>query len=132
MKTISIVADDRVGLLADVSYILGKSKVNIESISVDVVGGKAVIVLTVKDAKVAKEILERNNYKVNEENTLVLKLPDVPGELSRITGLMAENHVDIKNVHIISRDGKSTVLVLMVDKPKKAETLLADVLVHGE
>ena len=28
MKTITIVADDRVGLLADMSYVLGKAKID--------------------------------------------------------------------------------------------------------
>ena len=50
MKSLTIVADDRVGLLSDISYVLGKSKINIESISVDVIGNKAVIVLTIKNS----------------------------------------------------------------------------------
>ena len=57
MKSVTIVSDDRVGLLADISYVLGKSNVNIEGLSVDVVGGKAIISIEVKDQKKASDIL---------------------------------------------------------------------------
>lgn len=133
MKTITIIEDDRVGLLADISYILGKAKVNIESISVDVIATKALVRLLVKDAKQAKEILEMNKFHVSEENATILKLPDQPGELSRITSLLAKEKVDIKNVHIISRNGKETILSIVTDKPKKTEVILKDILAtHDE
>jgi len=132
MKSITIVEDDRVGLLADISYILGKAKVNIESISVDVIGNKALVRLMVKDAKAAKDILEMNKFHVSEENATILKLPDQPGELSRITTILAKDKIDIKNVHIISRNGKETILSIVTDKPKKVEVLLKDVLASHE
>lgn len=132
MKSLTIVADDRIGLLADISYILGKAKVNIEAVSVDVVGGKAIVAITVKDIKTAREVLERNGYKITDEAALVIKIPDQPGELSRITSLLAKEKVDIKNVHQLSRDGKSTILSLMVDRPRKAEELLKEFLVKSD
>ena len=100
--------------------------------SVDVVGGKAIVVITIKDIKIAKEVLERNNYKVSEENAIVIKLTDQPGELSRVTALLAKEKIDLKNVHILSRDGKNTVLSIIVDRPRKAEDILKDVIMHSE
>ncbi len=133
MKSITIIEDDRVGLLADISYILGKAKVNIESISVDVVGNKALVRLMVKDAKEAKDILEMNKFHVSEENATLIRLPDQYRELARITGLLAKDKIDIKNVHIVSRNGKETIISLVTDKPKKTEALLKDLLVsHDE
>lgn len=132
MRNITIIAEDRVGLLADVSYVLGKAKINIESISVDVIAGKAVISLTVKDANKAKEILETSGYTVAETNSIIIKLTDKPGELSKITSMLAEQHVNIENVHVLSRDGKNTMLTLAVDKPKKAQDMLKDYLVEKE
>jgi hypothetical protein len=132
MKNIIVVADDRVGLLADISYILGKAKINIESISVDVVGGKAVISLTVKDVKKAREILENSGYKITETNALLVKLVDRPGELSKVTSMLAQEQINIENVHMLSRDGKTTILAITVDKPKKAEQLLRDYLIRQE
>ncbi|MEM2949315.1 MAG: ACT domain-containing protein [Candidatus Bilamarchaeaceae archaeon] len=132
MKPLVIVADDKVGLLADISYILGKAKINIESINVDVVGGKAIISLTVSDRERAKSILEASSYKVNELEGLVLKLADKPGELSKITSMLSKEGVNITSVHMVSRDGTNTVISMTVDKPRKAEHILRDYLITTE
>lgn len=132
MKTVTIISDDRIGLLSDITYILGKSKVNIESVDVATVGGKAVINLTIKNVEKAKQALSMNGYKVMESNVLILKLEDKPGELANVTKMISSAGIDIKNVHIISRDKLCTVLALMVDKAKKARSLLKDYLVEEE
>jgi len=132
MKSITIVADDKVGLLADISYILGKAKVNIDSLNVDVVAHKAVVVLTVMDSEKARSVLEASGYKVTEANMVVVKMPDQPGELSKITGTLAKQHVNIENVLTLSRDGKDTVLAISVDKPKKAAELLKEYLLNKD
>jgi len=43
MKSITIVSEDRIGLLSDITYILGKARINIEGVDVSVVGGKAIV-----------------------------------------------------------------------------------------
>lgn len=132
MKTLTIVADDKVGLLADISYILGKAKINIENISVDVVGGKAIITIGVSDKERTKSVLEAANYKVNDVESIVVKLQDKPGELSKITNLLAKEGINITNVHMITKDGKNTIIALIVDKPRKAELLLKDYMLMSE
>ena len=132
MKTLTIVADDKVGLLADISYILSKSKINIESINVDVVAGKAIITLTMSDADKGKKTLEAAGYKVEEMNAVIVKLSDEPGELSKITQMLSKEGININNVLMISKDGKSTVLSITVDKPKKAMLVLHDYLITKE
>ena len=132
MKSVTIIADDKVGLLADISYVLGKAKINIESISVDVTGGKAVIGLILSDENRGKNVLEASGYNVGELNSIVIKLPDQSGELSRITTSLSKEGVNIQNVHMLSKDGKNTVISVVVDKPKRASTLLKDYLIGGE
>ncbi len=132
MKPITIVENDRVGLLADISYILAKNKINIETISVNVVGGKAIIVLTVSNPKKALEVLGENSYKNLEEDYFVIKLGDKPGELNRITMMLSQAGVNILNVHLLSRDGAQTLVALKVDKDRKARELLADYLAENE
>jgi len=124
MKTVTIVSEDKVGLLADISYILAKANINIESLNVDVVGGKAVIMLSVKDEVKARSALEASNYKVNADNTIVIKLNDQPGELSKVTRMLADEGVNIENVLMLSRDSKNTILSMSVDKLAKAQKLL--------
>jgi hypothetical protein len=132
VKSITIIADDKVGLLADISYVLAKSKINIDTINVDVVGGKAIISLGLSDAEKGKTVVEAAGYKVEDQNGVVLKLPDKPGELNRITSLLAKEGVSIHHVHILSKDGANTVLSLVVDKPKRAALVLKPHLITNE
>lgn len=132
MKEVTIIADDKVGLLADISYIVGKSKVNIESINVDVVSKKAIITLTLSDSEKGTEVLAASGYQLVETNGVVVKLNDQPGELSKITKLLSEEGVNITNVHMLSKDGKNTVLSVVVDNPRKATSILQDYLITKE
>ncbi len=130
-KTLTLVENDRVGLLMDISYIMGKAKINIENISAVSVGGKAVITMTVKDPRKATEVLKTNGFNVLEEDTLMIKLPDKPGELSKVTKELAKNGVNITSLYVVSRDGKETVIALTVDKKRKGRKLLEPYIIEN-
>lgn len=132
MKTITIVADDKVGLLADISYILAKSKINIESVNVDVVAGKAIITIGIHDPMKGKTAVEAAGYKVEDPNTLVIKIKDVPGEFERVKEVVAKEGVRIEKSNILSNDGKIAVISVMVDKPKRATTVLGPYMAANE
>ena len=129
MKCVTIIADDKVGLLADMSYILSKARINIESINVDVIAGKAIISTCLSDADKGKVVLSQAGYNVEEMNAVVIKLPDEPGQLNKITTLLSKEGIGIQNVHTLSKDASSTVLSIIVDKPKRASTLLKEFLI---
>jgi len=128
----TIITEDRVGVIADISYILGKAKINIEAISAEVYGGKGVINLMVKDEEKATKLLTANGYKVLESELLVIKLKDEPGELSKVTSLLKKAKVNIKNLYILAKGEGIVIDALSVDKPKKAKKLLKDYLLQGE
>lgn len=131
MKPITLVEKDRVGLLADISYILAKGKINIETINVGVVGDRVVLVFTVNDNKKAKEVLSANGYRNISEDYFTVKLEDRPGELNRITTMLSEAGISILNVHLLARDTNQTIVAFKVDKDKKAREILKDYLVEG-
>jgi hypothetical protein len=132
MKQMTIITEDKVGVIADISYILGKAKINIEAISAEVYGGKGVINLMVKDEEKATKLLTANGYKVLESELLVIKLKDEPGELSKVTSLLKKAKVNIKNLYILAKGEGIVIDALSVDKPKKAKKLLKDYLLQGE
>ncbi|MBD3389365.1 ACT domain-containing protein [Candidatus Micrarchaeota archaeon] len=131
MKDLSVITDDKVGLLADISYILGKARVNIESLSATSVGGKAIITLLVKNSKKASEVLERNGFKISSGNVIFVKLEDKPGTLSEVAKLLAENKINVGNLNLISRDGRHTVVGVTVDRPRKAKKVLDPFLIEN-
>ncbi len=125
MKQITILVDDKVGVLADISFILGKAHINIESIDASVAAGKAIINLTVPDEARTVMLLQNNGYHVFEADVIVVRLSDKPGELSKMSKILADNGVNLESVHLITRGGQFAVYSLKVDKRAKAEKLLA-------
>lgn len=124
MKTITIVEDDRIGLVSDISYILGKEKINIENISFNSVGGKGIISIQVHDERKAINTLNKNGFKVLETDLDILKLEDKPGKLAEITKLLADNKIAIINLHIISKGEGYVAIGITTDKPKKTKKVL--------
>ena len=132
MKQITIVTDDKVGVLADVSYILGKAKINIEALSVEVHGGKAMINISVKDEKKAIRLLTANSYKVLESEIIIVKVKDEPGELARISKLLHDGGVSVESLYLLARGEGFSLDAIQADKPRKAKEILRDYVVKGE
>lgn len=132
MKPITIIENDKVGLLADIAYILAKNKINIETINVNVVCGKAIIGLTTNDPKKAADVLYKGGYKNINQDYFVIRLEDKSGELNRIASLLSQSKINITNVHLLARDGKQTIIALSTDKIKKAREVLKGFFVENE
>ncbi|VVC04372.1 ACT domain protein [Candidatus Bilamarchaeum dharawalense] len=123
MKSVTIISDDRVGLLADISYILGKSGVNIDGLFVDVVGGKAVISIEVKDPKKASTILEGNGFSLAHPEAIVVK---VSGDsMEKLTEMLEIEDITVTELSMLSADKEDGVFAIQVDKPRKAYKMLS-------
>ena len=129
MKSVTIVADDRVGLLADISYVLGKSNVNIDGLVVDVIGGRAVINLEVKDPKKAKDVLESNGFQTAKPDAIVIKVGN--DSAGKITEMLEGEKVHVSEMTTLSSDTKDTIYAINVDKPRKATKMLTPFLLGG-
>lgn len=132
MRSITVVSDNKVGLLAEISYILAKSNINIETMDFDIVGKKAIVSLTVADSENAKQVLSSSGYQIGEDNCLFIKLIDKPGEFNRIAGMLSHEGINIERVHMITREGKKTILSLVVDNPEPAAKILGQYLTSSE
>ena len=132
MKQITVVVADKVGVLAELSYLLGKAHVNIEAISAEVQGGKSVINLVVSDERKAEAILKSNGYHVLAGEMLVVKVKDAPGALSDISKKLQKARINIESIYLLTRGDGYSLDALMVDKPKKAKKVLADYIVKAQ
>jgi len=55
---------------------------------------------------------------------IVVTLPDKPGELAKVTKRLAKAAINVDSIYILGRERGTTDLVLTVDDPKKAESLM--------
>ncbi len=128
MKQVTLVVENRVGVLADISFILGRSKINIDSISVSTVGDKVLFVFGLKDDTRAVQLLEANGYKVMSNDSLVVRLPNHPGELAKMSKLLADEGIRVDNVLVISQDEQFSLYSIRPDKFAKAQKALTSYL----
>jgi hypothetical protein len=128
MRSVTVIAEDRVGLLADISYVLGKSGIKIDGLGVENIGGKTVMSFSVKDPKKAKAVLESNGYNTTELDSIVIKVSDHITGMSRITEMLTRARVHIAALSMITSSASEGVFSLRVDKPRKAAKLLRDAL----
>jgi len=125
VEQITLVMDDQVGALADISYLLGKSRINIESLTAVSMDNKAIITFFVKDARKAVHLLKSNGYKTLESEILVVRLKDEPGRMAEFTGLLAKNKISVLNLYYIAKEKGVAIVAVHVDKTTKAKHLLA-------
>ncbi|MCX8166322.1 MAG: ACT domain-containing protein [Candidatus Micrarchaeota archaeon] len=131
MKDLIILAKDRIGLLADITYILGSARINIDAINATAVDNNAIIFLSVKNDKKAKELLEKNGFKVLAQNNLIIRLKNVPGEMSKVARMLSDNKVNILSVILIGTEKDYQTYAIAVERVRKAKQLLKDYL-HEE
>ncbi|NYZ73782.1 ACT domain-containing protein [Candidatus Micrarchaeota archaeon] len=122
MKSITIVSEDRLGLLADISYILGKSNINIDGLFVDVIGGKAVISIDIKDPKRASDVLAMNGFKTTDPESIIIKVAN--HSMDKITEMLEGEKVLVKELALLSSDKSDGIFAVNVDKPRKAYKML--------
>jgi hypothetical protein len=125
IKQITVVAADKVGLLADISYILGKARLNIESLSVEVQGNMCLIDLAIKDEKKAYDLLTSNGYQVLKADVLVVKIKDEPAQMAQFTSRLAKEKINTIAMHLITKENGYDTYALQVDHTAKAKRALA-------
>lgn len=132
IKQITVVAEDKVGLLADISYILGKAKINIESLSAEVQGNKCIIDLSIKDEAKATSLLTSNGYQVLKHDVLVVKIKDEPAQMAQFTARIAKEKISTVSLHLITKENGYDTYALQVDHTAKAKRVLASYMKKAE
>lgn len=110
MDEVTIVTDNRVGALAAIAESLGGAGVNIEAISAYEQGGNAVFRVLTGDPASAKKLAEKipGVSEVSLSEVIVVKLPNRPGELGKLTRKLANRSIDLQSLYIVSRSNEHT------------------------
>jgi len=114
---ITVVMDDRPGMLAAMGEALGKAGVNIDGLAAITTGGKGYVHVLVEDAAAASAALKSAGIDVGEmRDVLVLEVDNTPGILGAISRKIAEAGVNIEQAYIASGNR----LVIAADELEKA------------
>lgn len=119
MKDLEIVLDNSPGALAEMGETLGGAGVSLEGGGVFVHEGKGIAHFLVDNAELGREVLLEKGIQVVKINpVLIQKLKqEVPGQLGKLTRIMAENEVNI----LVQYSDHDNQLILVVDDYQKGQ-----------
>ncbi len=124
-KQLSVLLDNRPGVLARICSGLGKKKVNILAVSVTDAVGHCILRLVVDKPAQAVSVLKRVAGRVWEESLVAGEVPNKIGSLSRAAGAIARAKCNIDFVYGSALPSqKSSFLVFGTCDNKKAARAL--------
>jgi hypothetical protein len=129
MKQITIVAEDRPGLAADIASALGAANVNIDTLTAETIGSAMVGILTVDKYDEALRALAAAGFQAFSEEVLVVQLNDRPGELARLMLRFKDAGISLRSMRFIRRSDDKAFVALGTERTQEALELVRDVIV---
>jgi hypothetical protein len=129
MKQISVLTDNRSGILAELSRALAARNVNIESIDGEGSEQTGVVTLTVDLYDEALQALQEAGFRAVSEDALIVRMKDEPGALARVAERFKAAEINIKSLRFLSRDDGFALVTLVTEDNERAKELVADLMV---
>jgi len=129
MKSLTIIQETRGGLLAEITTLLEHHNIDLRSIDGNTAGSLAVINLIGEPYQDCFDVLTGANFTVFANEQILVRLKDKPGALAQLSRTLANVQVDIRNIHIISREGDHCIVALATENGFSARQVLRDFLV---
>jgi hypothetical protein len=129
MKTLTIIQENHPGLLAEITTVMEEAKIPLADFAGQVVGGTAVISLTVKPFEEAFRLLSEAGYRIVTSDHLLVRLEAHPGALAELSRRLAEQKVDVRAMHIVNQDEKAGIVALETVDLERAKSVLGSILV---
>lgn len=108
------------GNLASLTEALAAFGVNVEALTAYSHNGNGTVRLIVDDAPTTRRVLEEAALQNEERTVLATRLPHRPGELARLTRLLADSGVNIDAIYVLSSNTDGIEFALSVDQPETA------------
>jgi hypothetical protein len=114
MFDLEVDLDDRPGALAAMGRALGEAGVSVEGGGAWVVGGRGAAHFLFHDGDAARRALEGAGIRVGACREVVVQRlkQDVPGQLGKLTGMMAEAGV---NIEVLYSDHDHQLVLVVTD-----------------
>lgn len=132
-RDLKVCAENRVGILADVTDLIAENGINIENICAYGVGAEAVFYMMTSDNEKSRRILEENGYSVQEREVIVLELWNRPGVLSDVAIRFKKNGIHLQTVYgTSSPGGGKTSIIFSCDDIENASDIFDAMVLEDE
>ncbi len=122
MNRIIVMATNELGVIADITAVLAREGINLESINTEGAAGEpGTVILTVDNYDHALYVLNQAGFKaVSDDDTLVIRLRDEPGALAGVADNLKGAGVNIQSMHILNRQDGYAMIALTTDDHARA------------
>ena len=120
MRDLTIVLENKPGALAKMGEILGKAGVSIEGGGGFVFEGKFIAHFLFENTDAARKVLMENGIKIVEDKEVIVQRlkQEEPGQLGKISRMMAEKGVNIETIY---SDHQNQLIIVVDDLEKGKE-----------
>jgi hypothetical protein len=112
--------ENRPGRLAALTEALAAFGVNIEALTAYGHDGESTVRLITSDAPTTRRVLTEADLHHTEHRVLAVSLPHRPGELARLTRLLADAGVNIDALYVLRANSDGIELAISVEEPETA------------
>ncbi len=123
---LTIPAENKPGVLARLTSILAKEKINIRAITITSFGDHGFFHIIVNEPERAHKLLSREGLQAELKAVLAILIDDRPGGLDGLVQILAKEQINIDNAYgFVLESHQKAVFVVDVDNRKGAQKLLA-------
>ena len=122
---IVVMANNQVGVIAEITTLLADAGINLESINTEVNNEQGTVILTTDNSDHTLYVLNQAGYKAVGDEVLVIQLRDEPGALARVAESLKQAEVNIQSMHILNRQGGYAMIALTTDDRARTEAAIS-------
>lgn len=120
-KQVSVFLENKSGRLADVTGLLAEAGLNIRALCLADTADFGVLRIIVDDRPRCVRILKAHDLAVQETDVLAVEIPDRPGALHEIVGVLDDEEVSVEYMYtLLSRTGGKAIVVFKSDDAARA------------
>ena len=124
LKQFSVFMPNKPGALSRLAALLAERCINLVGIASEVRDDSGLVRLAVDSSTDVSAILSQGGFSSVETTLLSVELDDRPGELARVTKILAEGKINITTVFGTSTEGSACRILINVENTQKALALL--------
>ena len=127
INQLSVFVENKQGTIVEITQAIAEAEISIRALSVADTQGFGILRLILSDAEKAKEVLSSKNCVVSVTKVIGVQIPDVPGGLSQVLKIAAENGINIEYLYaFITVSGQHAYVVLRVEDNESAAAIFEE------
>lgn len=113
IKQISVLVENKTGAIAEAISFLAEHGINIVAVNMSDTPNFGILRFIVDQPEKCKELLEKEGFTVSACRVLAVGLDDIPGGLTKVTKILAQNGISLEYLYAFISKSKENACVII-------------------